>query len=82
MGWRTTAGGARRLLAPLEAVQREVGLRFDDAVRLQPVRDRAGAERMLVHDEEEQRTDERVRDVVDFDGAELAAVDAALEHRR
>ena len=36
-----------------------------------------GAERVLVHDEEEQWRDEHVDDVVDPDRAEIAAVAAA-----
>ena len=39
----------------------------------------AGAERMLVHDQEEQRRDQRMDDVLDLDRPELAAVDAALD---
>ena len=52
---------------------------IDHRLRVEPRRRRASAERVLVHDQEQQRRDQRVDHVGHRDGAELAAVDAALD---
>ncbi len=63
----------------LQPVQHQVDLRLDHRLRVERAADRAGAERVLVHDQEDQRRDQRVDDVGRVDRPELAAVDAALQ---
>jgi hypothetical protein len=85
--WHSMAVRGRRRFATrgLQAVQHQIDLRLDHPLRIEHAADRAGAERMLVHDQEQQRGHQRMDHVGDDDRPELAAVDAALhqlgEHR-
>ena len=65
--------------ARLQAVQDQVDLGFDHRLRVELLADDAGAERVLVHHQEEQRRHQGMDGVLDIaDRSELAAVDAAL----